>query len=324
MEVTGRLVISLDCESLLGMKDHNDKSTYGQNILGAREVIPRLLELFSQYDIHATWAFVGMLLAENKTELIKYIPKVLPTYINIKLSNYTYIDDVGENEETDPYNFAFSLVQKVLEYPKQEIGSHTFSHYYCRESGQTILQFNDDLAAAQLITNTKIHRHIRSLVFPKNQCHDDYINSLKEHGIYVYRGCEKHRFYDPNIKEILLKRACRLLDAYINLTGMHCYQRNELNEGGICNLRSSRFLRPYSSNLFFLEWLKMHRIKRQMKFAAKHNLIFHIWWHPHNFGINTEKNLKQLEELLQLYDSLNEKYEFRSCNMNELAEEILL
>lgn len=35
-----------------------------------------------------------------------------------------------------------------------EIGSLTFSHYYCHETGQTIEQFEDDLKSAVAIANT--------------------------------------------------------------------------------------------------------------------------------------------------------------------------
>ena len=59
-----------------------------------------------------------------------------------------------------------------------------------------------------------------------------------------------------------------------------------------------------------------------MKKAAKKGRIFHLWWHPHNIGINTEKNLKNIKEILDYYDELKNKYGMESKNMLELAEEI--
>ena len=59
-----------------------------------------------------------------------------------------------------------------------------------------------------------------------------------------------------------------------------------------------------------------------MKKAAKNGRIFHLWWHPHNIGINTERNLKNIVELLDYYNVLKEKYGFQSKNMLELSNEI--
>lgn len=50
----GLFVISLDFELFWGIRDKYDFDTYGQNVLGVWKVIPRLLELFDKYGIHAT------------------------------------------------------------------------------------------------------------------------------------------------------------------------------------------------------------------------------------------------------------------------------
>ena len=89
------------------------------------------------------------------------------------------------------------------------------------------------------------------------------------------------------------------------------------------NIPSSRFLRPYYSKLQFLDWLRLRRIKKSMTHAAKNNLMYHLWWHPHNFGINQLENFSFLEEILVHYRYLNEKYSFTSCTMTELAKEII-
>jgi hypothetical protein len=72
-----------------------------------------------------------------------------------------------------------------------------------------------------------------------------------------------------------------------------------------------------------LEPLKLRRIKKQMLHAAKHDLYFHLWWHPHNIGVNTAYHLKQLEEIFSYYKELQITYDMRSLNMGELAEEVL-
>ena len=53
----------------------------------------------------------------------------------------------------DPEHLAGSLVELIARSAGQEVGSHTFSHYYCLEAGQNGETFRSDLAAAQAIAN---------------------------------------------------------------------------------------------------------------------------------------------------------------------------
>ena len=109
------------------------------------------------------------------------------------------------------------------------------------------------------------------------------------------------------------------MDSYINISGHNCYSDDYIKKETPVNIPSSRFLRPFSPKLSFLESLRLKRIKASMTFAAKNNLTYHLWWHPHNFGANMEENFKFLEKILQHYKLLNEKYNFQSYTMSSLA-----
>ena len=69
--MTGQFIISLDFELLWGVRDHADRNSYGRNVLGAREAVPQMLELFAHNGIQATWATVGFLFCETRDELIE-------------------------------------------------------------------------------------------------------------------------------------------------------------------------------------------------------------------------------------------------------------
>jgi hypothetical protein len=120
-----------------------------------------------------------------------------------------------------------------------------------------------------------------------------------------------------------LSKILRFIDSYINLTGYNCYNIVDLQKSTPINFPSSRFLRPYSRKLSFFENLKYLRIKKAMTFAAKNNLIFHLWWHPHNFGKNLEQNINMLNKILMHYKYLNNKYGYESVTMSELSKEII-
>src|SRR5690606_35651546 len=98
---------------------------------------PELLQLFATYDIHATWATVGMLLYRNAAAVAAALPPppLRPQYTNSALSSYRHFENyVRPQADKQDYYFAPDLVQKIIDAPGQELASHTFSHYYCLES----------------------------------------------------------------------------------------------------------------------------------------------------------------------------------------------
>jgi peptidoglycan/xylan/chitin deacetylase (PgdA/CDA1 family) len=235
-----QFIISLDFELLWGVRDHVDKtSRYAGNILGAREAVPRMLNLFEANKIHATWATVGFLFCESKDELLSALPEIRPDYQDPRVSNYTYLDDVGKNEAADPYYFAPSLIDRIKQPPFQEIGTHTLSHYYCLEGGQSLDAFEADLRAAQALAS---HRgvEVRSIVFPRNQFALEHVDVCKRLGITSYRGNPRGWAYRPakGSEETLTRRALRLVDAYTGLLGTHTFGAGERIQS---NVPASRF-----------------------------------------------------------------------------------
>ena len=314
----GTLIVSLDFELFWGMLDCSTLEAYGENVLGGRKAIPQLLELFRKYDIHATWATVGFLFAKNYEELKTYFPEKgdLPTYRDGALTPYPLFEKIGTDEETAPCFYGESLVRLVSEAPGQEIGSHTFSHYYCREQGQTPEQFAADMRAAKKIAQDHGY-DVQSVILPRNQCESAYTQVLRELGFTSYRD-EENDWIHEKISIRPLKRLLRLMDVYFPLTGLGGYVPK--NEDGIWNLVGSRMYKPIFRPLRFLERVKLLRIKMQMHHAAKHGLTFHLWWHPHNIGVETQAHLDQLEEIFRYYAMLKEKYGMESLNMREAAE----
>ena len=313
------LVVSLDFELLWGIMDHKDPMEYRENVIGGRKAIPLLLKLFETHGIHATWAAVGFQFAENSEELKQYIPEELPAYARTKLSPYPYLDNTDLIDRDPQCFFAPELIRMISETPGQEVASHTFSHYYCREKGQTVAQFRADMEAAERIASDHGYE-VSSVVFPRNQTTDEYVSELAEVGIKAYRN-EETDWIHTKVRNRKLLRLLRLCDVYLPLTGQGGYIPEAKH--GVVDLTGSRMYKPYFKPLAFMEGLKIHRIKRQMLHAAKNGLTFHLWWHPHNIGVRTEFHMKQLEEIFRYYEELNRKYGMISLNMKEAAERVL-
>jgi peptidoglycan/xylan/chitin deacetylase (PgdA/CDA1 family) len=320
-EGPGGLVISLDFEIHWGVRDRTSTDgPYRANLLGEREAVPRMLELFQEFGIAATWATVGFLFAGSRGEIERHAPRIRPLYS--KRSLVAYDQATGEGEEDDPFHFAPSLIEAIRLTPRQEIATHTFSHYYCLEAGQTARDFDHDLRSAVSIAAACGVR-LQSIVFPRNQHNPAYDDILREAGISCYRGTATGWMHRPVDQEATTRqlRAARLLDSYASLSGDQTIAWEDVApRNGLSDVRASFFLRPYTPRLRHLEALRLRRITASLERAAKGGRLLHLWWHPHNFGTHTSENIAFLRRILATFDGLRATRGMQSYSMRDAAE----
>jgi len=319
----GSFTISLDFELYWGMRDVVTLEAYKEHLQGVWEAIPRMLSLFEKYEIHATWATVGFLWHEDVTSLKAAYPARLPEYEEHSLSPYLYLESMNETEcDTKDWkrmHVAKPLIDQIKKTPHQEIATHTYSHYYTREPAIIPEAFDADLKQAVNIAKDDGVK-IDSLVFPRNQIDETSLQALQQNNITVYRGNPDHWAYrEGETGKTFFQRLYRFADIYMNLSGYHTTLPKR-GEKGLTELKSSIFFRPYHPKLSFLEKRKCKRVVDAMTYAASHGENFHLWWHPHNFGVNTEENMKNLEYILRHYQKLKKEYGMRSMTMRELGE----
>ena len=175
---------------------------------------------------------------------------------------------IEQNELEKIYHFAPAFIEQIKKTPGQEIGTHTFSHFYTLEKNTTIGQFRSDLRSAIAIAKEK-GIEIKSIVFPRNQYSDDHIKACLEEGIKIYRGNELSGAYKPISRENenIFRRGIRFADAYINITGHHCHAIPAADK--IINMPASRFLRPYNPKFKMFDGLKAQANKTGNKICSK-------------------------------------------------------
>lgn len=315
---TGGLIFSLDFELMWGVRDKRTVANYGANILGARQAIPRMLDMFATQNISATWATVGLLFFEDKEALMAGLPEVKPSYDDPNLSAYPYLPSIGRDEKGDPYHFGLSLVQQIAKTPKQEVASHSFSHIYSLEAGMTDAAFDADLTAA-ITAAARQNITLKSYVFPRNQVNVNHVRLCRAKGLTTYRGTENAKIYRPQTAfgAGQLKRLGRLADTYFNLSGHHGFTGASPDPS--VNLPSSRFLRPYSQRLGLFEDRRINRILKSMRHCAENRQFFHLWTHPHNFGINQDENFAALSRVIACAKQLDAEFGWPSYSMAEAA-----
>jgi hypothetical protein len=215
------------------------------------------------------------------------------------------------------------LIEEIRRRPRQELATHTFSHFFCRESGQTENAFREDLRSAIYIA-ARCGVRLRSIVLPRNQYVAGYAHVLRESGITSYRGAGRHWMYEGTSEKrqrILLRRGMRLLDDYVELSANSVTRWSDVPQpDGLCNIPSSRILSSYSKRLAALEPLRLKRILDVVGKAARTHGIVHLNWHPHNFGVNLEENLRVLRSILECYARYRDSDGMCSLSMSEVVD----
>ena len=319
---TGVFTISLDFELHWGVSETRTVNSYEENLRNTSAVISQLLDRFSVYGIHCTWATVGMLWAKGKKDLQNCISTYSgPKYTRPHLSNYDLVPHIGETHIDDPFHFALPLIKQIHSHKNQEIGTHTFSHFYCLESGPSLEDFQKDLSLSLKMAERE-NISITSIIFPRNQYNLEHLRICHSLGLRAFRGTEPHWIYKPRSREheTYFRKGCRLLDAYIPLNRVNIYPTlGENTSEELLNIPSSRFLRPFNPRFQSIDSFRLNRIKNEMTRAAKNHALYHLWWHPHNFGAYLAENMDFLEKILQHYIVLKDTWGMQSLNMAELT-----
>lgn len=321
----GAFVISLDYEMMWGCLEWSTPHAYGKtHVAQVPIVIDRILNLLEKYEVRATIATVGMIMTKDKSNLLSNCPDYIPTYDNQNLSPYAndYIQNIAKQDSF--LYFSPETIELLKSKSFIEIGTHTFCHYYCEADGQNVEQFEADLARAIEIANSK-SIEIKSIVFPKNQVTDTYLKICHKYGLSCYRG-NSRLFYKSSANKLgkLRNRLCRLIDTYLSIWGNSSIPYSDIEQSNeMVNVQASRFLRPYNRKGAFLERFKIKRICNEIVYAAQNKELYHLWWHPHNFGNNIDKNIETLEKILQVYKKCHDQYGMHSYTMKEFADKII-
>jgi peptidoglycan/xylan/chitin deacetylase (PgdA/CDA1 family) len=317
----GALVISLDFELYWGVMDlYVPGSRYDTNVLGARKVVPRLLALFEETGLSATWCTVGSVFADSWADAKQYLPDKRRGYQDRELCAYAQGSSASADER---FYYAPELVRRIASQPGQEVGTHTFSHYYCLEPGQNAEDFEADLIAAKRIAE-KHKISLRSIAFPRNQVAPSYLSALVRHGIAAYRGTQLTWMDSAGSRSQQhewKKRASRLADAYIDLSGDNTYSWNDvLDETGLCNVRASRYLRPYSRSARALKRWRLRRVIEGMEVAARSKRVFHLWWHPEDMGRHPEESIENVRVIATAFGQFRRAYGMRAMSMSDVVD----
>lgn len=301
--MVGSVVISLDCE--LGWGRHRDVPS-GEFVTEGRRNWLRLLRLFDQYDVPATWAIVGHLFLEDCTHQHEGHPAG-------ERCCRRSIDGVPPEQVW----FAPDLIEEVMAASvDHEIGCHTFTHRRLDHPSVDQETAERELEES-VMTASSWDLDLRSFVFPVNRV--AHRNVLREGGIDCYRGRNPLLSSQTDVT----RRVGKVRDAFIKTTAPPIVTPY-VDEYGLVNVPASQFLYGFEGRARKAATAvrgdpMVMKAKAGIDAAASSDGVFHLWFHPHDFEGRPSGRVRPILEHLR---ERTESTDLRVETMGDVADRI--
>lgn len=301
-------VVSIDVEMSWG-QIHRPERDY--DFPAERDEMRRLLDLFDEHRVPATWAFVGHLLLDGCTRDggLPHPELVRPDYAWFD-GDWLAADPCTRAAEA-PTWYAPDLFDDVAARPVgHEIGSHSFTHLIAGDPGCSEDAFRTDLRRCRQESD----RHgvdLHSFVYPRNQYGHEHV--LSEEGFTSYRGPRS----DPHAASTGAARRVRGLAEMVAPTGRSAVLPRA--EHGIWNLPAT-YLHDVGDPRRYP--VKIAQVKRRLRQAVTHRGLFHLWFHPHNLQHEPERWFDGLARLLARASTLRAEGKLETLTMAQVAERL--
>lgn len=309
----GIFTISIDVELAWGMVDMPMTSQDYAAVDREREVVRRLLDLFSTYNVRATWALVGHLLLDCVAE---QGGTPLPDFPRPAAADEA--DWFAHVRDAQRHAWCARDIVDMLRRatPAQEIGSHSFAHLRFDEQRTRRAAIEADIAAFTRL-HADEHLPVASFIFPYNCV--GFRSLLAQAGVRAYRGVSP-RWYD-GVRPNALRRVLNLLTVALALPPRTVLPAREPN--GLVNIPDSML---WYSRRGMRRWLppraQVRMAQAGLDGAARHQRIFHLWFHPSNFAFDTDRHLAQFEDVLRHAQQLTKAGTLTILTMHDITRRL--
>lgn len=293
----GVFTISIDFELIWGTLDLFGPDGF-RDACGVEraEVIDRLLALFVEYDVSASWCMLGHLFLDRCTiaEGRKHPEIVRPAHAWHEAD--WFIHDPCGSEESAPLFYGRSLLEKIRACPiRQEIGCHSFSHVIFGDAGCSRATAESEVAACVRLAR-ELGLEMRSFAFPRNQV--GHLDVLNEYGFTCYRGPDPLWYEQSNGRRHFIKRLAHLWDVLTATPPPVVLP--EQTASGLWNIPGSMIYFPmHGLRRYIPISIRVKRAIKGLEAAARERRIFHLWFHPTNLAFQMEQMFSGLRAILQ-------------------------
>lgn len=314
----GVFTLSLDFELMWGTLDVAGPERFRKACeLERAVVIDRLLNLFAEFDIPATWCVVGHLFLDacEAKDGVKHPDSLRPTHSWVEGDWFKH-DPCGD-EQTAPLFLGRSLIEKIRACPTpQEIGSHSFSHVIFGDRGCTREVAESELAKCVALAR-EMSIDLRSFAFPRNQV--GHLDVLQQNGITCYRGPEPN-WYSSGSLPHAAKRIAHVWD--VITAARPPVVMPEMTEEGLLNIPGSMIYFPaHGWRRAIPVSLRVKRAVKGLESAARQKRVFHLWFHPVNMADCMEAMFSGLCQILARARDMRERGQLVVMPMGAFALE---
>ena len=300
----GAFVISIDTELAWGEAHKRNGSLAGHHFEREREVIDRILSVFTRYEIPGTWAVVGHLFLDG---CAGHPDLVGPSYDWLP-GSWLDIDPRSSVDEA-PYYYGADIVGRLTSCAvAQEVGSHSFSHVIVDDPGCGAEVFASELAMARAVAEPA-GVELRSFVYPRNAI--AHLGTLAEAGFTSYRG---------RPATASLGRAGAVLDRL--RPGAASAVRPVRDESGLWNIPQTYLFAPATARRRVPPALWARRPISRLRQAARERSLFHLWFHPYNVTASPDRSLAALERICAAAARLRDAGRLDTVTMSQLADRL--
>jgi len=311
----GAFTISLDFELIWGTFDLSGPERFRKVCAAERAVVVRLLDLFCEYEVPATWCILGHLFLDHcvASNGRKHPEIVRPTHSWFRHDWFEH-DPCG-TEEDAPTFLGRSLVEKIRDCPvPQEIGSHGFSHVVFGDPGCSLATAESEVAACVRLAH-ETGLELTSFAFPRNRV--GHLDVLRRFGFECYRGPEP-TWYELSPHKGVLQRLAHLWDVLRAATPPVVLP--EPTPSGLWNIPGSMIYFPiHGFRRFIPVARRVRRAVRGLDAAARQRKIFHLWFHPTNLVDRTGAMFSGLRAILDHAAALRDADRLDFVSMGSLV-----
>jgi len=312
--MSGIFVVSIDVEFAWGLINLPIKAGDYALIKEERRAIERILGLFENYNIRATWAVVGHLFRERiEIENGRAVPELpRPVMRGEECDWFAHLVEGPREAWCAP-----DVVERIRSAkPEQEIGSHSFGHILYDEDKANGAAVAADVGLAQE-THAAHGVPFEAFVFPCNCA--GFKGVLRAAGIHIYRG-HTRRWYD-GVRPRGLWRLMNLVTHALGVTPP--VVTVERDEYGMLNVPDSMLLYHRQGLRRVITPRAQERMARRgLESAARQGKIFHLWFHPSNIAYRMEEQCAVMEKVLRHAQEMIQRGELENATMGELARRI--
>ena len=308
-------MISLDFELIWGTLDLFGPDRFRAACEREREAVHRLLDLFVEFEVPATWCIQGHLFLDRcaPENGLKHPEIVRPTHSWCRHDWFEH-DPCGD-EASAPIFFGRSLVEKILACPvAQEVGCHTFSHVIFGDPGCSRAAAESEVAECARLAR-EFGLSLESFAFPRNRV--GHLDVLRDYRFTCYRGPDPV-WYESDRVPPSLRRLARLWDVLTAATPPVVLP--ERGPHGLWNIPGSMIYFPMHGLRRFIPLsVRVLRARRGLDAAVRSRRIFHLWFHPTNMSDEMESMFKGLRAILEHAARFRERGELAFLPMRALV-----